>query len=188
MAYEPDYPIETERLRLRPFTRGDVDAVFAYRQRDDVARFLFDEPMSRESCAEAVQARTAQTGWHNEGDKILIAVERKIDLHMIGEVSMILRNEIARQAEIGYIFHPDYHGHGYATEAARALLAMAFDGAGAHRVYARCDARNEASWRLMERLGMRREAHFREHVRVKGTWDEELIYAMLEDEWDAART
>jgi RimJ/RimL family protein N-acetyltransferase len=185
MAFEPDYPIETERLRLRPFTRGDVDAVFAYRQRDDVARYLFDEPMSRESCAEAVQARTTQTAWYEEGDKILLAVERKKDLQMIGEVSLILRNEIARQAEIGYIFHPDFHRSGYATEAARALMQLGFHGAGLHRVFARCDARNEASYRLMERLGMRREAHFREHVLVKGVWDEELIYAIIEDEWAA---
>jgi RimJ/RimL family protein N-acetyltransferase len=187
MAYAPGYPIETERLILRPFTRGDVDAVFAYRQRDDVARYLFDEPMSRESCAEAVQGRTTQTEFEEEGDKIFLAVERRQDLAMIGEVSLILRNEVARQAEIGYIFNPDYHGHGYATEAANALLEMGFADAGLHRIYARCDARNEASWHLMERLGMRREAHFREHVLVKGVWDEELIYAMLEDEWLALR-
>lgn len=183
MAFAPDLPIETERLLLRPFSRGDVDAVFAYRQRDDVARFLFDEPMSREACAEAVQMRTGQTGWQAEGDKLLLAVERKHDHAMIGEVSLILRNEVARQGELGYIFSPDYHGYGYATEAAWALMAAGFEHAGLHRVYARCDARNVASYRLMERLGMRREAHFREHILVKGVWDEEMIYALLEDEW-----
>jgi RimJ/RimL family protein N-acetyltransferase len=183
MVFVPDYPIETARLRLRPFTRGDVDAVFAYRQREDVARYLFDEPMSRESCAEAVQARVGQIGYEKEGDKIFLAVERLEDLAMMGEVSLILRNMEARQAELGYIFHPDFHGNGYATEASRALLGLGFDAAGMHRIYARCDARNSASSKVMERLGMRREAHFREHVLVKGEWDEELIYAMLEDEW-----
>lgn len=185
MSFVPDYPIETARLRLRPFTRGDVDAVFAYRQREDIARFLFDEPMSRESCAEVVQARVGQIGFDKEGDKIFLAVERVDDLAMIGEVSLILRNAEARQAELGYIFHPDFHGYGYATEAGRAVLALGFDGAGMHRIYAQCDARNAASARVMERLGMRREAHFREHVMVKGAWDEELIYAMLEQEWRA---
>jgi len=185
MAFVPTYPIETSRLRLRPFTRGDVDAVFAYRQREDVARFLFDEPMSRESCAEAVQARVGQIGFEKEGDKILLAVERKEDLAMVGEVSLILRSLESRQAELGYIVHPDFHGLGYATEAGRALLALGFDGAGMHRIYARCDARNSASAKVMERLSMRREAHFREHALVKGDWDEELIYAMLEGEWRA---
>jgi RimJ/RimL family protein N-acetyltransferase len=187
MAFVPDYPIETPRLRLRPFTRGDVEAVFAYRQREDVARYLFDEPMSRESCAEAVQARVGQIGFEQEGDKIILAVERGEDSAMIGEVSLILRSLESRQAELGYIFNPDFHGSGYATEASRAVLALGFDGAAMHRIYARCDARNAASWKVMERLAMRREAHFREHLLVKGVWDEELIYAMLEDEWRPRR-
>ena len=57
MTLHPDYPIETERLALRPFTRGDVDAVHEYRRREDVAEYLFDPPLSREECAEAVQQR-----------------------------------------------------------------------------------------------------------------------------------
>ena len=72
MALYPDYPVLTERLRLRPFTRGDVDAVFAYRQRDDVARYLFDLPMSRETCAEAVQNRISQLSFALEGDRIIV--------------------------------------------------------------------------------------------------------------------
>lgn len=185
MPFLPDYPLETARLRLRPFTRGDVDAVYAYRQREDVARYLVDEPMSRESCAEAVQARVAQIGYEKEGDKIFLAVERIDDVAMIGEVSLILRSVEARQAELGYILHPEAHGSGYATEASHALLALGFERAGMHRIYARCDARNAASERVMKRLGMRREAHFREHVQVRGAWGEELIYAMLEDDWQS---
>lgn len=183
MPFLPDYPLETARLRLRPFTRGDVDAVYAYRQREDVARYLVDEPMSRESCAEAVQARVGQIGYEKEGDKIFLAVERIEDVAMIGEVSLILRSVEARQAELGYILHPEAQGLGYAAEASRAVLALGFEGAGMHRIFGRCDAGNVASARVMERLGMRREAHFREHALRKGTWDEELIYAMLEDEW-----
>ncbi len=183
MELEPDYPVETERLRLRPFSRGDVDAVFAYRSRDDVTRWLVDTPMSREAVAEAVQARVGQFTWSGDGDKIFLAAERRDDNSMIGEVSLILRSAEHRQAEIGYIFNPEAHGRGFATEAGRALLALAFDSAGVHRVYARCHALNDSSRRVMERLGMRREAHFREHVLVKGQWDEELVYALLEDEW-----
>lgn len=183
MEFTPEYPLETDRLLLRPFTRGDVDAVFAYRSREDVTRYLFDTPMSRDACAEAVQARVGQTGWAGEQDKICLAVERRDDTAMIGEVVLILRSVESRQAEIGYIFHPDYFGQGYATEAAGRLLPVAFDGGGIHRVYARCHAHNVASRRVMERLGMRQEAHFREHNLTKGAWDEELVHAILEDEW-----
>ena len=183
MEFAPSYPIETERLRLRPFTRGDVDAVHAYRSREDVTRFLLDDPMSREACAEAVQARVGQTAWVEEGDKIVLAVERKDDAAMMGEVLLMLRNAASCQAEIGYILHPDYFGRGYATEATRTLVALGFDVAGVHRVYARCHALNAASRKVMERLGMRQEAHFRESNFVRGTWDDELVYALLEDEW-----
>ncbi|HVY52847.1 MAG TPA: GNAT family protein [Devosia sp.] len=183
VLYAPSYPIETERLRLRPFNRGDVDAVFDYRSRPDVAEFLFDEPMSREEAAEAVRTRTGQIALAGEGDKILLAVERKEDGRLIGEVSLIWRSATDQQAEIGYIFHPDAQGSGYATEAAAALLTFAFETVGIHRVYARCDARNHASKRVMQRLGMSQEAHLREHTRVKGRWDEELIFALLDRHW-----
>jgi RimJ/RimL family protein N-acetyltransferase len=184
MELDPTYPLETARLRLRPFSRGDVEAVFAYRSREDVTRYLFDLPISHEACTEAVAARVGQTTWAAEGDKIFLAVER-LDMpgSLIGEVSLILRSTESRQAEIGYIFHPDHHGHGFATEAGRTLLALAFGTAGIHRVFARCHAKNEPSRRVMERLGMRQEAHFREHVLVRGAWDEEMVHAILEDEW-----
>lgn len=183
MVYAPHLPIETERLRLRPFTRGDVDAVFDYRRREDVARYLFDGPMSHESVAEALGMRVGHETLDVEGDKIFLAVELPERHLLIGEVSLILRDAANRQGEIGYIFHPDFHGKGYATEAGRVLLELGFAGAGLHRIYARCAAANPASWRVMERLGMRREAHFREHIFLKGAWDEEFVYAVLEDEW-----
>jgi RimJ/RimL family protein N-acetyltransferase len=186
VEYHPSLPIDTNRLRLRPFTRGDVEAVFAYRSREDVTRFLYDDPMSREAVAEAIQARVGHDHFSDEGDKIMLAVERRADGAMMGEASLILRSTQSRQVEIGYIFHPDYHGHGYATETAQALLAMAFSGAGAHRVYARCHAHNEASRRVMERIGMQAEAHFREHQFTKGRWDEEIVCAILESAWPPA--
>lgn len=181
--FMPDYPIVTERLTLRPFTRGDVDDVFAYRSREDVCAYLFDEPMSRETCAEAIQARVGQVALTEEGDKVVLAVVVKGANRVIGEVSLTWRSEEFRQGELGYIFHPDVHGKGYATEASFAVFTFGFDVAGLHRIYARCDARNAASSRVMTRLGMREEAHFRGHTMVKGQWDEELIYALLEDEW-----
>lgn len=187
MALEPQYPIETERLRLRPFNRGDADAVFAYRRREDVAHYLFDGPMTHETATEVVGLRAGQFTLAAEGDKIFLAAELRDTHAMIGEVSLIWRDAANRQGEVGYIFNPAYHGNGYATEAARALLQLGFEGLGLHRIYARCAAVNTASWRVMERLGMRREAHFREHIFVKGAWDEEFVYAILADEWRRGR-
>jgi RimJ/RimL family protein N-acetyltransferase len=187
MPLHPDFPLHTERLVLRPFTRGDVDAVYAYRRREDVARYLFDVALSREECALAVQQRIGQLSFEVEGDKIILAVELASNGALIGEVSLIWRSKEARQGEVGWIFDPGYQGQGYATEAAGAMLQLGFGLGDLHRVVARCDVRNEASWRLMERLGMRREAHFRQHAIFKGRWDEEFIYALLQPEWQALR-
>ena len=88
-----------------------------------------------------------------------------------------------RQGEIGFAFHPDAQGRGYASEAATAVLELAFGLLGLHRVYGRTDARNVASAALMRRLGMRQEAHLRENEIFKGAWGDELVFAVLEDEF-----
>jgi RimJ/RimL family protein N-acetyltransferase len=86
-------------------------------------------------------------------------------------------------AEIGFIVHPDHHGQGYATEAGRALLGIGFDELKLHRVIGRAEVRNVASARVLEKLGMRQEAHFVENEFVKGEWQSELVYAILDWEW-----
>jgi RimJ/RimL family protein N-acetyltransferase len=90
-------------------------------------------------------------------------------------------------AEIGFVFHPDHHGHGFATEAMRVVIGLGFEAGGTHRIMGRCDARNTPSAALMERLGMRREAHLRENEYLKGEWADELDYAILDREWTGAR-
>lgn len=187
MALYPDYPLTTGRLRLRPFNRGDVDAVYSYRRREDVARYLFDVALSRDQCAQAVQARIGQVALEIDGDKVILAVELLESCALIGEVSLICRSMEARQGEVGWIFSPDHQGQGFATKAANAMLDLGFGPGDMHRISARCAVRNTPSWRLMERLGMRREAHLREHALFKGDWDEEYIYAILWREWRAIR-
>lgn len=187
MVLYPEYPLRTERLIMRPFERGDVEAVFDYRKRDDVARYLFDQALSKDECALAIQQRIAQTKIQEEGDRVVVAVALAETGLLIGEMSLILRSASGRQGEIGWIFSPDYQGRGFATEAASCILDLAFGRADMHRVIARCDARNTGSYRLMERLGMRREAHFKEHAIFKGQWDEEFVYAVLAREWRERR-
>lgn len=168
---------------LRPFTRGDLDAVFAYRQREDVARYLVDGPMTRETCAEAVKLRVLQTAVAEEGDRLVLAVARRDGGELIGEISLTWRSIAARQGEVGYILNPDFQHLGYATEAVRAMLGIGFATLDLHRIYARCHPANVASYRLMERLGMRREAHLRENLMVRGHWEDEYVYALLARDW-----
>jgi RimJ/RimL family protein N-acetyltransferase len=102
---------------------------------------------------------------------------------VIGDVVLIWSSREHATGEIGYVFHPDHSGQGFATEAVRALLDIAFGTYRFHRVTARIDARNLASLRLAERVGMRQEAHLVENEWFKGSWSDVIDFAMLQREW-----
>ena len=121
-----------------------------------------------------------------EGDWLVLAVILRETGAHLGNVVMKWESAEHRAGEIGFVFHPAYHGKGYAYEASRTLLRLGFEEMKLHRIVGRCDARNTSSSRLLERLGMRREAHLVENEWVKGEWADELIYAMLDREWAAA--
>jgi RimJ/RimL family protein N-acetyltransferase len=183
----PPYPIETARLSLRPLTAGDLDDVHAYYSRPEVTRYLYWDTRDRERSREALEDYSRWTGLDGEGDGMVLAMVPRDVGRVVGQVSLHWFSEEHRQGEIGFIVNPDYHGRGLAREAAVVLLRLGFEELGLHRITGRCDARNLASARLMERLGMRREAHLVENELIKGEWTDELVYAMLEQEWWASR-
>jgi RimJ/RimL family protein N-acetyltransferase len=183
---KPSYPIETPRLLLRPFDYGDLEALHAFHSLPEVARYLYWDPRDLERTKEVLEEKVASTALNDEGDMLSLAVEVRATGELAGDLYFFWRSREHKLGELGYVFDPRHQGRGYATEAARELLGIGFDGLGLHRMIARCDARNVASWRVMERLGMRREAHLVENEFVKGEWTDELIYAMLRREWEAA--
>jgi RimJ/RimL family protein N-acetyltransferase len=125
----------------------------------------------------------SRTRLANEGDGLVLAAIVRETGTLIGDFTLKFLSAEHRQGEIGFVLHPDHHGRGYATEAAPLILRFGFEQRGLHRIIGRCDGRNTASARLMERLGMRREAHLVENEFIKGEWADELIYAMLAREW-----
>jgi RimJ/RimL family protein N-acetyltransferase len=179
----PTYPIVTERLLLRPYTADDFDGLFGMFGREDVSRYLNWEPMDRERAAALLERRLAQATIRKDGEGLGLALEERATGRFVGEVVLRLTSEESRQGEIGWSLHPDARGRGYATEAARELLRVGFEAIGLHRIVAETDPRNDASIRVMERLGMRREAHHLESMWLKGEWVGSMVYAMLEPEW-----
>lgn len=162
---------------------SDLDYLAEVMARPEVVRYLINGIRTRQQVAELLGKRTTLTSIRAEGDSLILAVQLGATGPVVGDVTLSYQSAAHRGGEIGWVFHPDYQGHGYATEASRVMLRLAFDGLGLHRVIARCDGRNEASVRVMERLGMRREGHFVENEYVKGEWTDELVYAMLAREW-----
>jgi len=182
---QPDLPIVTARLFLRPFVPADLESFYQIRSRADVARYLYQLPMSRAEAAAAFERRVGRATFVAEGDALGLAIERRDTGEMIGDIVLFWASAQHRQGEIGFVLHPDHHGQGFAREAAEALLRVGFVLFGFHRIIGRCDARNAASAGLLARLGMRQEAHFRQNEFVKGEWCDELVFAILAEEWQS---
>lgn len=185
--FRPEYPIRTERLLLRPFAPGDVDALYAYQRLPEVHRYLYSQARSRAEVEALVAERTGATALTEAGQELHLVAVLADTGELVGHCVFFWRSEQNQKGEIGYTINPAYHGRGLATEAAVALLRLGFEGLGLHRITGHLDARNIASARVLERAGMRREAHLVENEFIKGEWSDELVYAMLRREWDARR-
>lgn len=176
-------PIQTERLLLRQFTYDDVEDILMLVSYPSIAQAM---PEITPTHAGAMQYVATQNDYQPfERDKCFdLAVEQKANGRVIGVVTLVTKAH--RQAEIGYAVGTPYRRRGVATEAAHALVAYGFTHLGLHRIQAKANASNAASWRVMERLGMRREAHLHEATLRDGAWEDVLIYALLENEFAAA--
>jgi RimJ/RimL family protein N-acetyltransferase len=174
---------ETERLKLRPFQKSDLDSFVAYRSDPEVARYQgWDAPYPVEKAVAFIE-EMIQSSPGTDGNWYQFAVELKKTGAMIGDCAFHTLPQDNRQAEIGFSFARSHQGQGYATEAVQRLLEYLFADLGLHRVQAICDVENIASARLLERVGMRREAHFVDNVWFKGAWGSEYMYALLQYEW-----
>jgi len=178
------WPIRTERLTLRRSRADDTEATWAYRSDPAVADWMVRLPVSRAEYDE----------WYvsPEMHSTRVVVER--DGVLLGELHVQVKDgwaqaEVADQAtgteaEIGWVLAPEHQGRGYGTEAVEALLALCFEQLGVRRVTAGCYTDNVPSWRLMERVGMRRESHnLRDGLHRTRGWLDGYQYALLVDEW-----
>ena len=167
------------RLLIRRPQPADLDALRAYRNHPDVVAQLGGE-MSAEWIRSMIETQSALVPGGN-GGRVTRMVEHRALNRVIGEVNAFLIPARCH-AEIGWIIHPEYQRNGFATEAACLLVRSLFE-LGMHRLTAACLQENIASWRVMERLGMRREGALRQSRQIGKGWRDEFIYAMLiEDE------
>jgi len=178
------WPVRTERLSLRPATTGDVEATWRFRRLESVSRWL----------TTAVGTLDEHRSLFEKPESLAKTLVIELEGEVIGDLMLAVQDAWAQaevatqaegvQAELGWVLHPDHAGRGYASEAVRELIRICFEELGLRRVTADCFAENEASWRLMERVGMRREGHtVRDSLHRSGGWLDGLAYALLADEW-----
>jgi len=179
-------PVYTERLTLRPATAADANATWNYRRLSSVGEWLTEVPTDLNSY------RSTFT----EPERLAATVMVELDGQVVGDFMLRVEDAWAQSevtdhakgkvAGLGWVLDPAHTGHGYATEAVRALLAHCFSSLGVHRVVANCFLANDTSWRLMERVGMRRECHaVAESLHRSQQWLDTVSYALLADEWAA---
>ena len=179
------WPVRTQRLTLRPATFADLPAMGAYRRIPEVSAWLPTAPRTVEDHVTHISAKPERL------EKTLVV---ELDGVVIGDLFLSVEDawgqvEVAEnarntQAEIGWCLDPAHQGRGYAQEAVAALIRVCFEDLGLRRVVANSFADNTASWRLMERLGMRRETYnVRESLHRTGEWLDGVGYALLAEEW-----
>ena len=178
--------LETQRLILRRFADRDLAAFLTYLNDPLVARYQswesYTEPQARELIE---QQKRREPG--RPGEWFTFAAELKETESLIGHVALSVKTDDPRQAEMGFTFAREYQGRGLAREAAERVLGYVFETLKLHRVVAVTDCENVRSAALLERLGLRREAHFVENIWFKGAWGSEYLYAILRREWDSRR-
>ncbi|KQY23490.1 GCN5 family acetyltransferase [Cellulomonas sp. Root485] len=175
------WPVRTARLSLRPATADDADAIWQLRRKPGVDEWLSHTVGERDAYVARVRAP----------DRLALTLVVELDGRVIGDLMLQIEDSWAqddperpRQAVLGWVLDPEHGGQGYATEAVAELLRISFEDLGLRRVRAVCFADNEPSWRLMERLGMRREEHsVRDALHRSRGWIDGLTYALLADEW-----
>ncbi len=177
----PTPTLPTARLRLRPFTEADADALFALHSNAHVLRYWDSPPWSEPARAE--RFITACREMAVEGTGARLAVDRVSDGAFIGWCSLTRWNPDYRSAAMGYVLDEAAWGNGYATEAARAVLQWAFDALDLNRVQAETDTRNAASARVLEKLGFVREGTMREDCVVNGEVSDSWVFGLIRRDW-----
>ncbi len=176
-------PLQTTRTIIRRFAYADIDDILAVTAHPSVARETPNIPRDREALMDYIDTQNGYSLFQAK-QCFDLGVQSRETGHVIGLLTLVSDGE--RQGEIGWGFGIDHRGNGLATEAARRLIAFAFQECGFHRIFAGTVYTNERSWRLMERLGMRKEAHFvKAHVPAEpgGEWIDTVRYAILAEEW-----
>ncbi|QIQ01896.1 GNAT family N-acetyltransferase [Streptomyces liangshanensis] len=173
--------LRTARLRLRPFSDTDADALFALHGNTRVMRYWDSPPWTERARADRFLASTRKAA--DEGTGVRVAVDRASDGAFVGWCGLTGWNPDYRSASLGYCLDEAMWGHGYATEAARALLGWAFDTLDLNRVQAEADTRNDASARVLEKVGFVREGTLREDCVVNGEVSDSWVFGLIRREW-----
>lgn len=171
--------LETDRLILREFTETDWPAVHAYAGNAETVEQMEFGPNTPSETKNFIQQAMVNSKQLPRTSYDLAVVVAKTDM-LIGGVGLRVSNPQHQSGDFGYIFHPDYWGQGFASEAASAVVKFAFEQLGLHRIWATCRPANRASARVLEKVGLSYEGHLKGHRMIRGKWVDSLLYARIQ--------
>lgn len=180
----PQPTIETERLRLRPFRMSDARRVQTLVGEREIAATTLNIPHPYQDGMAETWIRTHEPGYAAD-ELATFAITIRASGELVGAIGLVIDRDHGR-AELGYWIGRPYWNHGYATEAARALLRLGFEQLGVHRIQAEHLVRNPASGRVMQKAGMRHEGRLRHHILKWGVYEDIDVYGILADELPAS--
>lgn len=172
----------TERLILRQAALLDAPDMFAYRSKPAIHQFLSSVPGSVADMEQFIANSAKEL--NEPGTWFQVAIVQQETNKVIGDIGLhFIDSDPHQQVEIGYTLSPDFHGQGIATEAVQEIISFLFNNLQKHRIFASVDPLNSPSFRLLEKLGFRKEAHFKKSLFFKGEWVDDLMYGLLTEEW-----
>lgn len=174
--------LETERLFIRPVTIDDKNEIFEYRRDKEINKYQGWIPEKIEDVEVFIGKVSKQINvpetWFQ------FAIVDKETQRLVGDLGIHFIDFENKQVEIGFTLNKDFQNRGFATESVKKVIDYLFNDLNKHRIITSIDPGNKNSIRLVERIGFRKEAHFIESLLIKGKWVDDLIYAMLEKDWD----
>lgn len=173
--------LHTERLILRDITIADQQAIFDYRSDAETNKFQSWIPETLEDVDHFIQRNSKEFNQPESWYQVLITDQK--DQSVIGDIGIHFFGAENLQVELGITLNKKFHGKGYASEALNAVINFLFNDLKKHRIIASIDPDNQDSLHLMERIGLRKEGHFVKSLFWKGTWVDDVIYAVLREEW-----
>jgi RimJ/RimL family protein N-acetyltransferase len=176
-------PRQTSRLTLRQYEASDLDGLTSLYSREDVNRYLYSEPKNKDQMRSVLEAKLNRPREIIDKNVMPVAVVLRDTNRLVGDFMLRWTADQHRQGEIGGSLHPDFQGQGLAVETYAELLEIGFSDFNLHRIFGRCDGRNSASIRALEKVGLQREAHLIENEFVKGEWTDEVVLAIRRNQW-----
>ena len=176
-------PRQTSRLTLREYEASDLDGLTSLYSREDVNRYLYSEPKNKDQMRSMLEAKLNRPREIIDKNVMPVAVVLRDTNRLVGDFMLRWTADQHRQGEIGGSLHPDFQGQGLAVETYAELLEIGFSDFNLHRIFGRCDGRNSASIRALEKVGLQREAHLIENEFVKGEWTDEVVLAIRRNQW-----